>query len=183
MKWFKLAAECGNPDAQCRLGIMYNIGIGVPSDETSALKYLSDAAEGGSAKAALILGQIYKSRKDSVSTAKWLVKAAEKEDSKAMVMLAEIYENGAADGVPQNLTKAVYWLNKAVEDPVGNQEAECRLGILLRFGKGVEKHLVRALNLLSRSAEKANPTAQYQLGEFFTFVFYPLIFSQCFVHS
>jgi TPR repeat protein len=159
-----MAAEYGNPDAQCRLGIMYNIGIGVPSDETIAVKYLCDAAEGGSGKAAFTLGQIYKTKKDNVLTERYLLKASEMGESKAMVLLAEMYENGV-DSVAPNLAEAVRWLSAAVDDPVGNQEAECRLGILYRIGKGVDKDLAKAFSLLSRSAEKANAIAQFQLGE------------------
>jgi TPR repeat protein len=50
-KWYRLAAEQGNADAQYNLGIMYDEGEGVPQDRAEAVKWLRLAAEQGHANA------------------------------------------------------------------------------------------------------------------------------------
>ncbi len=39
VKWYRLAAEQGDADAQAFLGEMYENGKGVPEDETEAVKW------------------------------------------------------------------------------------------------------------------------------------------------
>ena len=47
MKWYTLAAEQGDADAQISLGWMYEKGIGVPQNNKTAVKWYKLAAEGG----------------------------------------------------------------------------------------------------------------------------------------
>ena len=51
VKWYRLAAEQGNVDAQYNLGDMYARGDGVPEDDAAAVKWLRLAAEQGHADA------------------------------------------------------------------------------------------------------------------------------------
>lgn len=43
LKWYRLAAEGGNPDAMRRLGEMYERGAGVPKDNAKALEWYERA--------------------------------------------------------------------------------------------------------------------------------------------
>ncbi|MBF0176448.1 MAG: sel1 repeat family protein [Magnetococcales bacterium] len=51
IKWFRLAAEKGDTDAQVQLGEMYHSGRGVPQDDKEAIKWFQLAAEKGNAHA------------------------------------------------------------------------------------------------------------------------------------
>ena len=47
VKWLRLAAEGGLPDAQCTLGVAYARGMWVPQNAAEAEKWLSRAAAAG----------------------------------------------------------------------------------------------------------------------------------------
>jgi TPR repeat protein len=51
MKWYRLAADQGNADAQFYLGLLYDNGKGVPQDYAEAVKWLRKAADQGLADA------------------------------------------------------------------------------------------------------------------------------------
>ena len=48
MRWYRMAAEQGNADAQYNLGFMYAIGSGVLKDATLAHMWLNIAGANGS---------------------------------------------------------------------------------------------------------------------------------------
>jgi TPR repeat protein len=58
-KYFKKAADLGNPVGQSGLGLMYLYGKGVDKDYTKALKYFSQAADQGWVDGQLQLGNMY----------------------------------------------------------------------------------------------------------------------------
>jgi TPR repeat protein len=59
IKWYRLAAEQGEADAEFNLGIMYFYGRGLPQDHAEAIKWFQGAAEQGHASAEFNLGVIY----------------------------------------------------------------------------------------------------------------------------
>ncbi|MDB3945173.1 sel1 repeat family protein [Gammaproteobacteria bacterium] len=59
MKWFTLAADKGDANAQAFLGLMYYYGEGIPQDYKTALKWYTLAAEKGDANAQAFLGLMY----------------------------------------------------------------------------------------------------------------------------
>jgi uncharacterized protein len=56
LKWSRLAADHGDADFQCELGVMYERGRGVRRDSTEALKWYRLAADQGYAKHSAISG-------------------------------------------------------------------------------------------------------------------------------
>ena len=44
MRWYRLAAEQGHADAQWSLGLMYEVGVGVPQDYVAAHVWLNLSA-------------------------------------------------------------------------------------------------------------------------------------------
>ena len=52
-------AEQGDGEAQGRLGAMYSQGLGVPEDDTEAVRWLRLAADQGRADAQFLLGTMY----------------------------------------------------------------------------------------------------------------------------
>lgn len=58
-KWYRLAADQGDADAQFNLGNLYNDGLGVPQDYKEAAKWYRLAAEKGTTDAQFNLGVLY----------------------------------------------------------------------------------------------------------------------------
>ena len=59
IKWYRKAAEQGNPEAQIRLGRCYLKGVGVPYDSAEGIKWYRKAAEQGNSYAQVKLGGFY----------------------------------------------------------------------------------------------------------------------------
>ena len=58
-KWFREAAEQGDPAAQFNLGVLYETGQGVPQNYADAVKWYHAAAEQGEPQAQFNLGVFY----------------------------------------------------------------------------------------------------------------------------
>lgn len=67
-KYFKKAADQGNPVGQSGLGLMYLHGKGVPKDYQKALKYFTQAADQNWVDGQLQLGNMYFSMSTSLVT-------------------------------------------------------------------------------------------------------------------
>ncbi len=59
VKEFQLSAERGDVKAWYNLGIMYQLGLGVPQDDQEAVRWYRLAAEQGHADAQVLLGTLY----------------------------------------------------------------------------------------------------------------------------
>merc|ERR1711971_950618 len=59
LKFFTAAADVGQPEANCSLGLMYGMGDGVPKDPKKALKFFTAAADAGLPDANFNLGLMY----------------------------------------------------------------------------------------------------------------------------
>jgi TPR repeat protein len=79
-KWFRLAADQGNPRAEDRLGWIYFRGNGVPQDYTEAAKWFRRAADHGNLDAMTRLGNLYREgkgvRRDPDEGRRWINKAS-----------------------------------------------------------------------------------------------------------
>ena len=51
MKWYRMAADQGDANAQYNLGVMYQNGQGVAQDDSAAIKWFRMAADQGDANA------------------------------------------------------------------------------------------------------------------------------------
>jgi TPR repeat protein len=108
VKWFRLAAEKGNADAQFFLGQSYFFGDGVSQDSTEAVKWFRLAAEQGLAEAQFSLGLACVEDKESI---KWWRLAAAQGNANAQYCLGHAYSKGG--GVPKDHIKAFQWYRKA----------------------------------------------------------------------
>ena len=111
IKWFKLAAESGNSDAQYDLGNAFFKGIGVEQDDCIAAQWYKTAAENGHAKAQndyafCLLRGIGVEKNESLAI-DWLYKSAEQGCRDACLTLAYCFENGI--GVQKNSRESEYW--------------------------------------------------------------------------
>jgi TPR repeat protein len=59
VKWYRLAADQGDPDAQCSLGVKLHEGLGVAQDDGEAMRWYGLAAEQGHGGALYNLGIMY----------------------------------------------------------------------------------------------------------------------------
>ncbi|MGH7232319.1 MAG: tetratricopeptide repeat protein [Nitrospiraceae bacterium] len=59
VRWYRLAADGGNTEAQVDLGILYTEGRGVPQNSSEALRLFRAAAEKGNARAQVKIGKMY----------------------------------------------------------------------------------------------------------------------------
>ena len=106
-KWFREAAEQGDPAAQFNLGVLYETGQGVPQNYAEAVKWYHAAAEQGEPQAQFNLGVFYETGQvvpqNYEEAVKWYRLAAEQECAPAQCNLGLCYETGR--GVPQECAR------------------------------------------------------------------------------
>ena len=111
-------AEQGDADAQYRLGLSYNLGLGVPADASEAVAWYRRAAEQGHAGAQLALGNMFAIGrgvpKDDAAAIVWYRRAGEQGDASVQYLLGDIFAGSAGSGgVPQDFVEAVAWYRRA----------------------------------------------------------------------
>jgi hypothetical protein len=97
MKWYRMAADLGDADAQYNLGLMYEIVLRVPQSDVITVQLWHKAAEQGHTKAQCLLGLVYEYGKgvaQNILIAKeWYQKAADRGDSHAINKLKRMADN------------------------------------------------------------------------------------------
>jgi TPR repeat protein len=92
LRWYRLAADLGNSEAQFFLGNMYEFGEGVPQDWATARGWYEHSANQGDINAQMNLARILQTGrggiKDIELAAKWYIEAAKAGDSQAATNLA-----------------------------------------------------------------------------------------------
>ena len=115
VKWYRIAADQGNAQAQFNLGVIYENGEGVPQDYKEAMKWYRMAADQGNSQAQFNLGVMLK----------WYRMAADQGNAQDQFNLGVMYYNGT--GVPQDFAEAYAWWSVAKTN--GNESAAKNLGI------------------------------------------------------
>ena len=109
------AAAAGNAEAEFDLGLLYDVGNGVPESATTAFHWYERAAEAGFGPAALDVGVMYDSGRgvalDRTKAAIWYARAAALGQAQAAFNLGQLYELG--EGVPPNTAAAIAWYRVA----------------------------------------------------------------------
>ena len=133
VKWFRKAAEQGDPECEYNLGACYVNGQGVAKDEAEAVKWYSKAAEQNHAGAQFNLGLCYANgqgvAKDEAEAVKWYRKAAEQNDAGAQYNLGVRYHDG--EGVAKDYVESYKWLLLAAGQ--GDQDGKKRVTTLERM--------------------------------------------------
>ncbi len=115
-RWYRIAADKGNPEGQNSLGSMYQAGEGVPRDYEQALRLYSLAANQGHAEALNNLAFMYDLglgvAEDNMRAAQLYNQAAEKGSVKAMLNHGVMLGQGEA-GVPRDVVRGFMWLDLA----------------------------------------------------------------------
>ena len=81
VKWHTEAADQGNFSAQSFLSMMYGIGWGVPYNLETANRLSFEAAQGGDASAAHLLGDMFKAAQDDAESYYWYSLALKNKDT------------------------------------------------------------------------------------------------------
>lgn len=109
---FRQLASHGYAAAEYNLGVMYDIGLGVPQNEEKAFNWYRLAAAQGVTKAEYNLGSMYDNGQgvpqDYAKALTWYRLAAADGNSDAENNVGFMYFYG--DGVPQDYVKAYKWL-------------------------------------------------------------------------
>jgi murein DD-endopeptidase MepM/ murein hydrolase activator NlpD len=112
--WVPLA-EAGDAEAQFRLGLLFDLGQGVPRDLATAYVWYRRAAEAGLAQAQFNVAVMQDSGlvgpRNAVEAARWYRKAAVQGHHRAQYNLAQLYTSG--DGVLSNIARAKAWYRVA----------------------------------------------------------------------
>lgn len=112
---YRYSANKGHSKAQCDLGYMYEMGLGVTKDYHEAVLWYRKSADQGLCVAQCNLGFMYEKGlgvpQDYKAALKWYQEAAEQGDYRAMNNIGVLYENG--NGVSQNYQTAKDWYQKS----------------------------------------------------------------------
>lgn len=115
IKWYRKAADQGQPEAQNALGYLYQTGRGVPQDVNEAVKWYRKSADQGDPNGQSNLGYMYREgmgvARDSNQAADWFRKSAEQGWAWGQAVLAHFYATGK--GVPTDLVSACMWCSLA----------------------------------------------------------------------
>ncbi len=171
----------GDAEAQDSVGMMYEMGAGIPRNHAEATKWYRKAAEQGNAEAQNHLGWMYEelgilydvgagvprnhaeANKWFAEAAKWYRKSAEQGNANAQFMLGDSYYR--SKGVPQDYAEAMKFFREAAAQ--GNADAQFGLGSMYGEGAGVPRDDVEAMKWYRKAAEQGNAEAQTNLGRMY----------------
>lgn len=136
-------------------------------DYTSALTYYKQAAEAGNARAATMVGWIYKKglgvTENAVEAVKWYRMAANGGNASGQVNLGDAYYSG--EGVTKDYNEAFKWFMQAAQQ--GNSTGQSWLAIMYRYGLGVTKNEAEAVKWYRKAADQGSDFGQYYLAEMY----------------
>lgn len=114
--WQAGAAD-GDPEAMAGLGLLYDLGLGLPRDAETAFRWYAMAGAEGHADAQFNAGVMADSGagvpKDPAHAAYWYARAAANGQPRAEMALGMLYATGT--GVPRNPALARIWLTRAAK--------------------------------------------------------------------
>jgi len=152
------AAEQGNADAQCLLGLLVeNTADKKAPENEEAFHLMEAAAEQGHPAANYFLGNFYRSGTwvdaDYHKAVECYTKAAEQGDTDGLERLGECYACGL--GVPADDDIAFQCYQIAAES--GNPKAQCFLGIAYLEGRGCFQNTGLGFQWISLAADSGHP--------------------------
>src|SRR5258707_1133271 len=131
VRWYRMAADRGDPSAQNNLGYLYETGP----------EGIKNLAEAGEASAQYGLGVMYETghgaKQDLQEALRQYRLAGERGSVEAQTELGEIYELGK--GVKVDYQEAIAWYRRAANS--GNAHSATRLGTMFFWRTGIERNL------------------------------------------
>lgn len=147
----KTTAETDNPEAQFKLGQLFEFGKGVEQSFEKAMIWYQKSAEAGNTAAQYNLGLLYEhgrgTEKNYTKAAQWYTKASEFDDPWAKTNLAFLYSHGRGVEQSDNVANKLY--REAAE--TGHFQAQYNLAARYASGRGFEPDLIAAHFWFERS--------------------------------
>ena len=160
---FLFAAQQGDARAQNMIGLMYDLGRGLPEDDEVAVRWYRLAAAQGHASAQYNLGLMHLRGtgvgQDDAEALRWIRKAAEQGHASAQNRVGLLYDAG--QGVAEDDEEAVHWYGKAAEQ--GNSSAQYNLGLMYEAGTGVARDYKQALRWMRMAAAQDHEKAKEKI--------------------
>ena len=158
IKEYRPLAERGDPEAQYRIGRLYEFGNGYPKDQAQGIAWIRKAAAQNHIDAQQELGVIYAIgdgvQQDDVQAVAWFRKAAMQGDAMAQYNLGLLYAKGA--GCREGL-----WAGDRLVAQVGDPGL-CRRAV--QAGRRLPERLGRGQGSRSRTRQRRNRGAGRQQG-------------------
>jgi len=150
-------AEGGHPRAQNGMGVIFDQGLGVRRNLSTAADWYRRSADQGYAKAQFNLGVMYEKGegvpRNAEKAAQWYLRAAEQGHAFAQHNLASMYLRG--DGVTRDIQAAATWEKAAAEQ--GYPNAQYSLGLMYFHGEGLAKNPKKAYEWISKGMAMGYP--------------------------
>ena len=164
MRWYRIAADQGNADAQVHIGELCAIGAGVTQDYAEAMGWFRLAADQGNAQGQKNVGLFFLNgwgvKQDYVEAKRWLRIAAKQGDARAQDAMGYLYLTG--HGVARDYDEAMRWFRLAADQ--GDASGQVSIGRLYNKGLGVEQNYTEALRWFRLAADQGNAKAQASIG-------------------
>lgn len=174
LKWYKLAAEAGDPYGMMMTGALYTGGNAMPENRPEAYRWTKMAAERGNAEAmftlALMLEDGFGTDKNLQEALIWGQKAAATNLPKATDWVAQYqsrsdFQKGIAAFNAKNYPEALLWYKKAADQ--GDGAAMYNIGSMYANGQGVDINYLESHIWFEKSAEKGVTNAMLDLGNMY----------------
>ncbi len=164
IKWYQLAAEQGNIDAQISLGRNYAKGTESEKNEELACYWWKQAADANNAEAQIYLGDMYANgkgvNKNKQEAFRLYYLAAEQGNLRAHHHIGDAYRNG--HGVIKDEYEAAKWYQHAANE--GYLPSQSQLALWYKYGIGVPKNETKALYWEHLAAEEGYKLSQTRLA-------------------
>jgi len=135
-----------------------------PAKKLTPLERIEELANGGNAKAAVVLGVKYLDgdgiARNDADAAQWLERAAKSGEPVAQYRLGTLYQRGV--GVVQDETQALHWYEAAANQ--GNRKAMHNLGVFYAEGRGTTQDYDKAASWFERAANMGYVDSQFDLA-------------------
>ena len=175
----------GDAQAAFELGEMHASGVGLPQNNTEAVRWYRIAAEKGNIKAQSLIGTAYHRgigfAIDDIQATQWLNKAAEQMDPLAQFQLGEGFESGWVGqkdnaeaykwyllSASQGYTKANKKVTSIENDLTKDQRVDGQKRALEFRTERVKKE-TGSIDLMIKASQAGDPEAQYKLGAAYSF--------------
>jgi len=164
VEYYNAASRAGDAGADFKLGVLSEIGRGLPKNVARAISYYGSAAERGNESAVNALGIAYQVGKtvepDREKAADLFRSAAKMGHTGAQYNLATLLLGGPNPEL--DFFEATLWLKRAAKS--GNIDAQDRLGTAFYKGEGVKRDAKLAEKWFLKAALRGHPDAQFSLG-------------------
>lgn len=160
-------ADQRDAEAQYRLGLMYQLGEGVPKDYTKTAFWFRQAAKQGHIEAMRALSNHLSklnlnNRVPDAERVHWVIMLAEQGDPGAQYGLGWLYKIGL-DGVTLDYAEAAKWYRRAAEQ--GDARSQAELGTLYsKGGHGLLLDYTEAMKWFLKAAEQGRSDVFKKIG-------------------